>query len=243
MGYRISRSEILSSVPIKKLRDAQEQTVLNCEECVTNKAKLHDCCNKCRVINNTLARYAESNIPVKYWKLDMERDFQGDPALLNAYRSVTESIKKSYDNGTCVIFAGNHGSGKTMVVTNILKRAVEKGYSSLYTTLSSIVSSIISPEGDDKSIARKELLTVDFLVIDEFDPRFMASDNASDLYGRTLEDTFRTRAQNNLPTFMCTNSPNVTESFTGAIKQSISSLMNYANKVTVISKDFRKEGK
>lgn len=196
------------------------------------------------MINSVLRRYAESNIPVKYWKLEMERDFKGDSVLLENYRQITSDIKGVYKEGICLCFAGNNGTGKTMTSVNVLKRAAEKGYNVLYTTLNDIVNNLVSGGSyEDKQVIRRELLMIDFLVIDEFDPRHMGSESAADLFGRVLEDIFRTRVQNCLPTFMCTNSPNVVDSFTGSIKQSINSLFNYATIIPVLGKDFRKEQK
>ena len=169
-------------------------------------------------------------------KLEMLKDFKGDNNLLIKYNELIKDIKQTYNNGPCICFAGQFGVGKTMVCTNVLKRAVEKGYSALYTTLTDIISIATSLSRYD---ARNELLSVDFLVIDEFDPRYMPTDNASDFFGRVLEDIFRTRSQNSLPLFMCTNSPNVTESFSGSIKQSLSSLMNQVETVIVFGKDYR----
>lgn len=130
----------------------------------------------------------------------------------------------------------------TMTTACILKKASEKGYTCLYTTLSDIVSTLTVAGAEDKHLSRKELVMVDFLVIDEFDSRFMPSDNAADLYARTLENVFRTRSQNKLPTLMCTNSPNVVESFNGQLKQSIGSLMSgYIKPFPVFGEDFRKK--
>jgi len=78
------------------------------------------------------------------------------------------------------------------------------------------------------------------LVIDEFDPRYMPTGASSDLFGRTMEDVLRRRSENQLPLFMCTNSPNVVDSFEGPIKYSIESLMNYAEVIPVLGTDFRK---
>ena len=79
------------------------------------------------------------------------------------------------------------------------------------------------------------------MVVDEFDPRFIPSENAADLYARTLESILRTRAQNKLPTLMCTNSPNVIESFNGSLRESVDSLMKgYVKIIPVFGKDFRK---
>jgi hypothetical protein len=130
----------------------------------------------------------------------------------------------------------------TMTATCILKKASQKGYSCLYTTLSDIVAVLTQATGEDKFLARQELMKVDFLVIDEFDPRFMATENAADLYARSLESVFRARSQNKLPTLMCTNSPNVIESFTGPLKASIGSLIKgYLKIFAVLGDDFRKK--
>jgi len=169
------------------------------------------------------------------------KSFQGEAKLKEKYYEIIKDLPGIYTKGMSLCFAGLHGVGKSSVVTNIIKTSTLKGYSGLYTTLSDIVSTMLSKEESEKYIARRELTTVDFLVIDEFDSRFMPTDNASDLFGRTLENIFRTRSQNRLPTFMCTNSPNVVETFSGPIKQSIDSLMKgYVKVVPVFGEDFRK---
>lgn len=131
----------------------------------------------------------------------------------------------------------------TMTITCILKKASNKGFTCLYTTLSDIVSVLTVGGGEDKFLARRELALVDFLAIDEFDPRFMPSENAADLYARSLESVFRTRSQNKLPTLMGTNSPKPVESFNGALRDSIDSLMKGYLQVFPVApgKDFRKE--
>ena len=131
----------------------------------------------------------------------------------------------------------------TMTITCILKKAAQKGFSCLYTTLSDIVSVMTTGYGEDRAVARRELAMVDFLAIDEFDPRFMPTENAADLYARSLENVFRARSQNKLPTLMGTNSPNPVESFNGPLKASIDSLMRGYLQVFAVSpgKDFRKE--
>ena len=185
-------------------------------------------------------RFANSNIPIGYWHLKME-DFAGSKMLSTKYKEVTANLQQTYSDGICMCFAGNHGIGKTYIVTNILKAALVKGYQCLYVTLSDIVTNAVSNDSD-KYRARKELMMVDFLVIDEFDGRHMGGAGA-DLYGRQLEDIFRKRWENKLPTFMCTNSISVTDAFEGPIKQSISSLMSNAQIVSVLDRDFRKRDK
>jgi DNA replication protein DnaC len=166
--------------------------------------------------------------------------FVGDKILLDKYNEIANDLKNTYDNGVSLCFAGKFGVGKTLTVTNILKRAVEKGYSCLYATLSDIVTCTVNSLPEDRGLARKELLNVDFLVIDELDPRHIGSEAGADMFGRILEDIFRTRAQNKMPIFICTNAIKPVESFTGAIKLSIESLFNYVTMVPVLGSDFRK---
>jgi DNA replication protein DnaC len=217
-----SRSNALNNIPNKKLLSAIND-INNSSD--TNEIKSL----KITAIN----RYAESNIPVEYWNLSMKKFF-GDPQLLEHFNNYVLDLKKSYITGNSFCLAGAHGLGKTMTAACILKQASIKGYSCLYTTLSDIVSILTTADSEDKYKARKELIMVDFLVVDELDPRFMATDSASDLYARTLEGVFRTRAQNKLPIIMCTNSPNVLESFNGQLKQSISSLFKGYIKINYV---------
>lgn len=226
-----SRSRALNNIPSKKLSEAIA-VVENSQDAADVKTV------KLVAIN----RYAESNVPIEYWGLKMERDFVGDPRLKQRYEEYVQDLKTSYNNGVSICFAGGHGLGKTMTATCILKKACQKGYTCLYTNLSDIVSVLTAGSGEDKFLARRELVLVDFLVIDEFDSRFMPSENAADLYARSLESVFRARSQNKLPTLMCTNSPNVVESFSGALKASISSLMSGNLKVfPVLGEDIRKK--
>jgi DNA replication protein DnaC len=227
-----TRSRALNNVPVKKLQD-KLTSIHDGTDSIEAKAV------KAVAVN----RYAESNIPIEYWGLSMEKDFIGDPRLKQRYDEYVLDIKNSYITGSSLCFAGMHGLGKTMAATCILKKAAQKGYSCLYTTLSDIVAVLTQAGGEDKFLARRELVLVDFLVIDEFDPRFMATENAADLYARSLEGVFRTRSANKLPTLMCTNSPNVVESFSGPLRASIGSLMKgYMHVFPVLGEDIRKRG-
>jgi DNA replication protein DnaC len=228
----LTRSKSLNNIPARKVQSALEAIKNSQDDLKVQHTKLI-----------AVNRYAESNIPIEYWSLKMERDFKGDPRLLAKYEEYISDLKSIYLNGTSLCLAGGHGLGKTMTITCILKKASQKGYSCLYTTLSDIVSVLTSGNGEDKFLAKRELVLVDFLAIDEFDSRFMPSENAADLYARSLETVFRTRSQNKLPTLMGTNSPKPEESFSGTLKASIDSLMKgYIKTFPVLpGKDFRKE--
>jgi DNA replication protein DnaC len=228
-NLNFTRSRALNNISSRKLQEALDAIKGSADDLPTQNVKL--------IAAN---RYAESNIPLEYWTLKMDRDFSGDPRLLAKYNEYAADLKAAYIDGRSLCLAGGHGRGKTMTVTCILKKASQKGYSCLYTTLSDIVAVLTQASGEDKFLARRELALVDFLVIDEFDSRFMPSENAADLYARSLESVFRTRSQNKLPTLMCTNSPNIKETFTGSLKASIGSLMSgYLPIFPVLGDDFR----
>jgi DNA replication protein DnaC len=222
------RCQALNNVPHRKVQ-------LTLDAVSNGDASLDDKSVKMTAIN----RYAESNIPIEYWTLKMERDFKGSPLLLTTYQDYVKDLATTYANGICLCLAGSHGTGKTMMATSILKRATYKHYACLYTQMSNMVSALTNYNNQEDVI--RELCMVDFLVIDELDPRFFSSEASNQLYARSFENVFRTRTQNMLPTIICTNSPNLVESFAGTLKQSIGSL--FANKIHMISildEDFRK---
>jgi len=195
--------------------------------------------NLLRLAKDAILRFYNANIPVKYWTLDMEK-FEGDPRLLEWYKKITEDLPGLYKKGISVCLAGLYGRGKTLTTTNILKQALVKGYSAQYVTLEDIIT---STKSYDHYQARQELLQTHFLVIDELDPRYMATEAASDFQGRMLESVLRYRTQNKLPIFLCTNAVDIEQAFTGAIKEAISSLMNYVEIFPVLGKDYRKQEK
>ncbi len=225
-------SEPFRTVPQKKLDDAISDIIrVHSSNGIITKE------GGCLV--EAFQKYAQANIPVDYWFLEMDK-FVGDKNVIKRYEEITSDIAKAYKDGLRLCFAGAHGVGKTMLCSCILKRVVETGkFDALYVNLTDIINIMASSRADDKYEARKQLLSVDFLVIDEFDQRFMGTDNAADLYGRILEPTMRARMQNRLPLFFCTNSTNVVSSFTGPLRSSIESLMRMFKTIPVLGADFR----
>jgi DNA replication protein DnaC len=197
-------------------------------------------CPRCATRVIAYTRYMQSNIPFGYWDLEMDQ-FAGAAKLKEVYNKLVADLSTVYKDGVSFCLASGHGTGKTTVVSNILKVASQKNYTCLYTTLNDMIAALIDSE--DVYVARRELMSVDFLAIDELDRRFIQSESASDLFGALLEHIFRTRSQNKIPTFMCSNSPNPIEAFSGALKESIGSLMSGVELIRVIGEDFRKQSK
>jgi len=188
-----------------------------------------------------MSRFAEANIPVRYWTLSMDK-FNGDEVMLKQFKKITENMDQTYKEGSAYRFIGSHGIGKTMTSISILKKALLDKYSALYVTLNDIIHNLLNAKPEHKMAGRNELQSVDFLVIDEFDGRhFGGTDQASDLFARTLEDIVRHRLQNKMPTFFVSNSKESIDSFNGPLKLSLKSLFNYVQDVTALGKDMRKD--
>jgi len=239
----IVRSQALNNLPQRKVNEKILSLVQGCSICSKkNIIKIEQAydglCERCSVMLIAYNRYAESNIQIEYWGLSMD-DFVGSPELKKVYTRITENLPKIYNEGMTLCLAGSHGVGKTMTVSCILKVACEKNYSCLYTTLNDIVNSLIEAPYDDKYLIRRELMGADLLVCDEFDSKYI-SDGSSDLFARSIEPILRGRQQNKVPTFLCSNSPNPTQAFHGAIQQSIESLFYRVKVIPILANDFRK---
>lgn len=189
-------------------------------------------------IHRLIDKMAESNIPVGYWFLTMDK-FEGSPKLGEVVEQYVGDLQKNYMTGNSICFAGNQGTGKTMSSICILKAALKRGFSVYYTTASDMLNDL---SDRNTSAVRHTLRHTDFLVIDELDSRFFTSDSVKELFSGKYENVFRYRAHNQLPTIVCTNeTDDVLNVFSGPGVQSISSLNNqYLTVYPVVGKDFRK---
>jgi DNA replication protein DnaC len=172
------------------------------------------------------------------------KDFKGPEVFKTVYSGSISNLQNVYSKGLNCALLGTHGLGKTMVATSILRKMAEKNYNCLYTTLTDMVNVIIEAPFEEKYAAKKELVQVDMLVIDELDSRFFtASENTADLFAKALENIIRTRFANKLPNIFISNSPNMLEGFNGAFKESLGSLMANVKEFAARGPDFRKNVK
>jgi len=242
-----SRSKSLNLIPERKLTEKQRAVAANCAQCSAlninwnEESSADGLCAKCVVKYTAYNRWYSSNIPVEYWDLRMEKDFIGFEGLLTQYQEFTKDVRNVYLTGKSICLVGQCGTGKTMTINCVLKKAALASFQCLYTTLSDVVATLTSADTEDKFLARRELLTVDFLAIDEVDNRFFnQSASSNELFVRSFEAIIRTRLQNNLPTLLATNSPNLQESFAPSFRESLGSLMSKIPNFIVIGQDHRK---
>jgi DNA replication protein DnaC len=230
----------LRSIPKTKIDLIKNDIINSCDYCSKYNRIT---CNKCSLKATLLDRYVDANIPIDFINRSI-KDFVGDKKIKTLYEDIINDIPKAYKVGRSFCFRGNHGTGKTFISCLVLKKVAEKGMLGLYSTLGDIVNVLIYGDVKTKFEASRELRTIDWLVIDEFDSRHVGSESAGELFGRILESILRTRFQNELPTFLITNNPDPTKALGEQLGASIGSLISgYVWDVPVIGADYRKNPK
>lgn len=229
--------EALRTVPDDKVQLGKKEISSSCPECSIKNGPL---CRKCSFRSILLDRYSGANIPVDFWSREMD-SFKGDKKLLNLYSSIKSDFQAYYIKGKSYCIVGNHGTGKTFFGSCFLKLAAVKGYPALYTTMGDVVNVLVNGFPKVKFDARRELMMVSFLVLDEFDSRFIGSEAAAELFGRLMESILRIRLQNYMPTILISNNLDPTKALGEYLGPSVSSLVSgYMKKISVIGPDWRK---
>jgi DNA replication protein DnaC/primosomal protein DnaI len=187
--------------------------------------------------------YAECCIPPIYWPLAF-RDFSGDKKFKELISNIIRDIDSLYDSGGSLIFTGGLGTGKTYAACSILKISLTSGYSSKYTTMATIISSMLSANMDSLQYTNT-LIGCDFLVIDEFDSRWIfPSEKAEQMFGSSLEHILRMRFQNGTPTILCSNTADVDSILCGDFGKAFKSLRSkHMEVICVGGKDYRRSNK
>lgn len=198
-----------------------------------------DLCFECNKKFVLIDKMYDANIPVAYWLLTM-KDFSGSPKLKEIAEDYILNIKEKYNSGKSICFSGNQGTGKTMVSVCILRTAIKNGFKVYYITASDLLT--ISMDRKNNIDVLEKIRNVDFLTIDELDSRFFVSDSFKELFSSIYENIFRNRAQNMLPTILCTNeTDNILNVFYGQVVHSIKSLnAKHLEVYPIAGKDFRK---
>ena len=100
--------------------------------------------------------------------------------------------------------------------------------------MADVVANILSSDVDTLKYY-KNLVSTDFLVIDEFSSHLIfPSEKSEQLFGSSLEFVLRTRFQNQLPTILCSNDSDVDEIFGGFFAKSFRSLRTHHIELYVI---------
>lgn len=184
--------------------------LLNSEKREMFKAKIRENCTKCKnapmacvtCCQNMvrLEKFNSSNVPVVYWQLNIET-LSSNNAFKDFLIGWKEKINENISSGQNICIAGGIGRGKTFGATFIMKQAIENNISCWYDTMFSIKQKMTM----DHEYA-SYLGSVDLLVIDEFDSRFVPkSEDAINFLASNIECLLRDRFHNMKSTIICTN--------------------------------------
>lgn len=190
-----------------------------------------------------MGKYSIAGIPIAYWKLAF-KDFEGDKRFAGEVRSIINNIDDFYEKGESLAFIGNLGTGKSYAACCILKKAVASRYDCHYTQMTEVVNKVLSHSVDSDRYLEM-MVTVDVLVLDEFDPRWVfPSEKVERMFGTTFEYILRTRFQNTMPTILCSNADNIDNVLSSDFGKAFASLRSMYMKVIYVGgKDYRKNVK
>jgi DNA replication protein DnaC len=182
---------------IEHLKELKKELKAKCTHC-NGKG-----CIKCSSQFDLFERCAHSGIPLKYWNLDLN-DLEENTSVKNI-KSYMSKLDLAYKQGQGLFIFGKNGNGKTLSACAIGKEALRQNKTVRFTFLGEVISSFMNSMYDQKQrdALRKDILGVDFLILDDVDKAYISKDSA---YVNSILDTlFRTRVQNCRPVIMTSN--------------------------------------
>lgn len=188
-------------------------------------------CRDCAAQVERINVLSNAGIPVAYWDYSL-KSFAGDEKFKQKIIELASSVDKIYSIGKSIVLMGPLGIGKTFGGIEILKSAVVRGHTILYTTIHEIIDMLLSKE--DRYNFKNLLLNSQYVMIDEFDTRHMPStEYAKEIFGENLESIIRSRFQNKLPIIFSTNNSSMENMFDGPFREVFNSLFTKNNLIII----------
>lgn len=187
-----------SEAELNFLLEIKKQTIGSCKKCFEGWENDKAC--SCRKIFVYLKELVYAGIPVEYWPLEWDD-------VLVTPKSVKTLIKKYLDNfenakrkGKGVCFVGTNGIGKTTLLCEIGKVAVQLGMTTFYTTAQTYLDYKMT--GNLKMLNRIENETK-VLLLDELDKPYKK--RGSDYVPAKIEELFRKLLPKNIIVCVASN--------------------------------------
>ncbi len=171
-------------------RETRLVLVNNCRRCDGSDAYC-ECHKRC----NLLVRLYEAGVPREFWEVIPEniRSFAGYRERVLPYMG---RLKRALRSGYGLCFTGRPGSGKTMLLSAVLRRAVERGRTTCYLRASELEKHI-RDGWKEPAIARRLdwLLTSDFVALDDL---------GTEQYPQYVDELLKNRGSELSPTLLGT---------------------------------------
>lgn len=153
------------------------------------------------------ALFKRAAIPLRFQPKSFENyqaEVEGPERALRIAKSYAEKWPEVRERGTCLIFAGSAGTGKTHLACAIANAIMAKGSSALFTTVSDALRSIKRAYDKDAGVSETdaiaELVEPSLLILDE-----VGMDYGTDHSKTLLFDVINKRYENIRPTIILTN--------------------------------------
>jgi len=147
---------------------------------------------------------AHASVPIKFHEFEID-DYTRCSAAKTKIVKYLSKIKEAYKRGIGLYLFGGRGLGKSLVEAIIVKEVLRKGYTARYTTLGETV--MMFGDGfynrEARDFYQKEVLQVDFLIIDDIDKTFKSE--KSNYVAAAFDQLIRTRCNELLPTIVSSN--------------------------------------
>lgn len=190
------------------------------------------------ILTHAQSLYRECGIGELWLRKKLE-DFHGDKEALEATKKFIAGSAKHYKEGRGLCYIGANGVGKTFLMMEVCKAAIDDERNVYVTSLTDIVEMFTGGFYNDKEKRRyKDLvLRVDLLGIDDVGKEFRPKSGMIEIL---FDNILRKRRQRMKSVVMTTNlSPNALAATYG---QSVASLLNESIRIIKVEgKDFRKE--
>lgn len=197
--------------------NADNKFVYSCKICDGND---HSC--ECRKKSKFTTECYEACIPKKLWYKSDEDILYKREFFEGEIKPYVQKLKEMRKHCRGLLFCGPNGIGKTFFASYVLTQAINKNWSTYYTTMIGLEGDIKAGYGNPEAKSRIEyMLTSDFVVIDEVGKE--RSKESNSFVDSMLEDTIKKRNNDGLPTILITNLD--VDHFCGQYGTSIASLL------------------
>ncbi len=160
---------------------------------------------ECRFRYQEYQKYSEVGIPDIYWTKHWTDYIAPDRETIESVRKYIDRLDELYVKSVGLYLYGGFGVGKTGLLVEVLKQAIKKYSVSFlfFPDLIHTLSAFDSVSGEERARVEDLLTTSDFLLLDDIGREYRKE--GSSWVGANIDQYFRKRVNNGLPTLMTSN--------------------------------------
>ena len=166
------------------LIELKNQTMGSCHKCRDGWINGSAC--ECRKVFVYLKELVYSKIPQEYWELEWDKIDIKPKSAKTLTTKYLDNFSSAKSKGKGICYIGTNGIGKTTLLCEIGKVAIQHGFRTFYTTAQSYIDFKMS--GNTNMLERIEEKT-DVLLLDELDKPYKKK--GSDYVPAKIEELFR----------------------------------------------------